>query len=278
MKEQLKNKACVYFHQGWTDIVMCMGLINYYASIYSEITIIIREDAKYMVDYYTKGLSNVIVLYITTDNGRFYGTIATNSTDINVQYYNNTILIPNDFDIMFHAEHDKFRKDNYQYKWYETSTRQNNKHFSELFYILYGIDFNNRIESFNVERDLELEEEQYNKFIIENGVDYIIYHDDEENDKHGTHHVSTKIDLNEKRDKTTCVNLNKISNVFFDYIKIIQNASEIHLVDSIWGCLLYQLDAKYNILNGKEVNLYCKRGHDDLFTKPITLNNWKLIK
>ena len=33
----------------------------------------------------------------------------------------------------------------------------------------------------------------------------------------------------------------------FDYIKIIENAQEIHLLDSVWGTLIYQLDAKYNL-------------------------------
>ena len=57
-----------------------------------------------------------------------------------------------------------------------------------------------------------------------------------------------------------------------------QNAQEIHLIDSVWACLFYQLDAKYNILNKKPVNVYCMRGHAEMFLQPITLTNWNIIQ
>jgi len=278
MKIQMKNKACVYFHQGWTDIIMCMALINHYKELYDEISVIIRSDAKELVDFYVKNLHTVKIIYIDTDNGRFYGQIDTNYNGNDINYMNNVVLIPKEYDIMFHAEHDRYRKDGYTNLWNQPFRHKPTNHFSEMFYVFYDIDFNTRISKFNIERDLLLEEKTYNKFIEQHGVDYVIYHDDNENSKHGSHHVSTSIEFNNKISDCSYVNLNKTSKIFFDYIKIFQKAKEIHLVDSIWGCLLYQLDAKYGILDGKEVNLYCKRGHENLFQFPIKLDNWKLIK
>jgi len=280
MNEQKKNtKACVYFHQGWTDIIMCLGLINYYKSIYQEIFVIIRSDAKILVDFYVRDLSGVHIIYIDTDNGRYYGFIDTNSDGESVEYDGTNIKVPNNFEIMFHAEHDRYRKDQYRGYWYQPeSNKKPTRHFSEMFYVFYDIDFSNRIDMFTINRDLKLEEDKYLDFIKINGSDYVIYHDDETNHTHGEHHVSTKIDFGNKLDGCSYVNINKASSMFFDYIKILQNAKEIHLVDSIWACLFYQLDAKYGILKDKTVNLYCKRGHENLFTNPVRLENWRIIK
>ena len=42
-----------------------------------------------------------------------------------------------------------------------------------------------------------------------------------------------------KNDDISYVNLNGITNIFFDYIKILENSIEIHLLDSVWGALVY---------------------------------------
>lgn len=274
----MKDKACIYFHQGWTDIAMCMGLINYYRTMYSSVNVIIRSDARALVDYYVRTLDNTEVTYIDTDSGRYYGQIRTNCTNSTVVYQDGIIKIPTEYAIMFHAEHDKYREDCYKGIWDQPYRHPTTKHFSEMFYVFYGIDFLNRITHFTVERDLVLEEEVYSNFVETNGRDYVLYHDDENNSQYGHHHVSTKLDFDRSNKHYSYVNLNRASNIFFDYIKVFQNAKEIHLVDSIWGCLLYQLDAKYNILQGKQVNLYCKRGHENLFKHPINLINWNLLK
>jgi len=280
MKIQMKNnKGCVYFHQGWTDIIMCMSLINYYKSRYETIYVLIRSDAKELIDYYVSGLENVFIVYLDTDNGRFYGGFNTFSDGNEVTYLNNIVNIPKDFDLLFHAEHDKYRKDEFKYYWYRPENQKKPaKHFSEMFYIFYDIDFQTRIDYFMVNRNLPLEDITYQRFIEKHGKDYVLYHDDENNHEHGSLHVSTKINFDTILENHTYVNLNKQSRVFFDFIKVIENAKEIHLVDSVWACLLYQLDAKYGIFKNKEINLYCKRGHENLFLYPARLENWKIIK
>lgn len=274
----MKDKACVYFHQGWTDIVMCMGLINYYRTLYSSVNVLIRSDARDLTEFYIRNLDNVQATYIDTDSGRYYGQIITNCNSTGVSYENGVVRIPTDHDIMFHAEHDKYREDAYKGIWDQPYRHPSTRHFSEMFYVFYNIDFLTRITHFTVERDLLLEEEVYTRFIETNGRDYVVYHDDENNSQYGEHHVSTKLDFDRSNQQYSYVNLNRASNIFFDYIKVFQNAKQIHLVDSIWGCLLYQLDARYGILQGKQVNLYCKRGHENLFKHPINLLNWNLIK
>ena len=269
------KKACVYFHQGWTDIIICMGLIDYYKSKYDEITVIIRSDAKNLINFYIKGKKGIKVTFINTDNGRFYGGIDNTFKGGKVEYVNNVINIPYNFDIQFHGEHDVYRNDILKGYWYLPNfIKKDAKHFSEMFYTYYNIDFIHRINSFNIIRDINMENTIYDDFVSKNGKEYVIYHDDENNHTHGSHHVSTKIEFENKLDDCNYVNLNKMSSTFFDFIKVFENAKEIHLVDSIWACLYYQLDCKYGILKNKKITLYCKRGHQDMFTYPIKLKNW----
>lgn len=273
------KKALVYFHQGWTDIIICMGLINHYDKLYDEITVLIRSEAKDIIDFYVKPLTGVKVIYLNTDNGRFYPKFET-IPDGEVIYEPNgvhgTIKVPNDFELMCHAEHDKFRNDSYRGYWYR-GNKKPTKHFSEAFYTYYDIDFNVRVDDFSIERDMVEEDKVYDSFIKENGDNYVVYHDDEANHQHGSHHVSTKITFENKIEGVSYVNLNKSSKNFFDHIKVLENAKEIHLVDSIWAAICYQLDARYGLFKDKKIKIYCKRGHQNLFTYPVKLVNWELI-
>ena len=52
---------------------------------------------------------------------------------------------------------------------------------------------------------------------------------------------------------------------------------EIHLLDSIWGAFIYQLDARYKLFQNKKIILYAKRNYQQMFDQPIKLNNWIII-
>lgn len=283
------KKACVYFHQGWTDIIMCLPLINYYSEIYDYVEVIIRDGAKQFVDFYTRKLNNVNIIYVKTDQGRFYGRIEKQNVS-SVTYIpsdqplnpmdHGAIQIPMDYEIMFHAEHDGYREDEYKHDWVRNwvhSPNSNIMHFSEAFYTNYNIDFMTRVEKFYLDRDIVLENIRYEEFIHKYGTEYVIYHDDENNHLRGGLHKSTKIEFDKILENTAYVNLNGISNILFDYIKILQNAKEIHLIDSIWGVLCYQLDAKYRLFADTTVRVHCKRNHYGLFNKPMQLKNWIII-
>lgn len=272
--------ACVYYHQGWTDIANCLGLVDFYKKTHDKIHVIQRNDSKDLFDYYIKNKSNIHPIYIKNDNGRYYGKIEIGNFEeiiYNDQENNHgTIYIPNSTNILFHAEHDIYRNDKYKYYWYRNDKKSTN-HFSESFYTFYDIDFNERINSFNVNFDFDEINKEYDQFLQKNSSEYILYHDDENNSQHGTHHVSTKIKFQKIYSNINYFNLNKKSKKFFSYLKIFQNAKEIHLIDSIWAALYYQIDAKYNFFKNKEIFLYPLRGHAAMFTYPIKLKNWNII-
>ena len=240
----LNKVGILYFHQGWTDIINCLSLIDYYYNLdYDKIYLLIRNDAKEIIDYYIENKKDKIIpLYVdkyNLDNYNFGKDID------NVK--SNKILL-------FHGGHDSARTDKYKNNYVKIPY-----FFVESFYSCYDIDYINRVECFNFKTDLELENITYNNFIEKYGTNYILHHE-----------------INEiiKDDNIVYVNLNGISNIFFDYIKVLENAIEIHLLDSVWGALIYLLDAKYRLFSNKKIYIYCKRNYTEMYTKPMKLDNW----
>ena len=241
----------LYFHQGWTDIINCLSLINYYSNTYEKIYLIMREDAKELVDFYKKNIRNLHIFYEKKNN------INENGIQFVINKYRDEYIDLQFCDFLAIGEHDTARKDIYQSKF-----RYIDNCFVKGLYESYNIPYMERINSFNISRNHELEKETYNKFVKTHGDKYILYHEVIENNN------IEKI-----------VNLNKISNIYFDYIKILENAIEIHLLDSSWAAICYLLDAKYNIFFNKNIPiyLYAKRGYSQMFSSPIKLDNWKFV-
>ena len=239
------KEGILYFHQGWTDIINCLSLINYYCNLYDKIYLIIRDDSKELVDFYIRSLNNVEVLYINKN-------ILDNSNIIDYLHNNQNNILDNDY--LFHGGHDYLRKDIYINKFINT-----NYSFVKAFFELYNISYITRINNFEFERNYELENSTYDKFIKIYSKNYILYHEI-------TEYNNSK--------NITSINLNASSNIFFDMIKVLENAIEIHLLDSVWGAFIYLLDAKYGLFKNKNIYLYPKRGYISMFHEPVKLDNW----
>jgi len=238
----------LYFHQGWTDIINCLSLINYYCNLYDIIYLIMRDDVKELINFYTKDIKNLNIFYEEKKN------IDENGIQFIINKYNNNDLQNSDF--LGIGGHDSIRKDSYN-----NSFRCIDNCFVKKFYCCYDIPYITRINDFKFIRDYELEENTYNNFINKYGNNYILYHEVIEN-----YYQNYPI-----------INLNGISNIFFDTIKILENAIEIHLLDSVWGAFIYLLDAKYRLFKNKKIILYAKRGYIKMFEEPIKLDNWIIL-
>ena len=252
------QNGILYFHQGWTDIINCLSLINYYCNLYNKIYLIIREDSKEIVDFYSKSINNIEILYIDKyilDNSNITNYIQN-------QYNINT----NELECLFHGHLDIYRNNIYKNIFY-LKFNPGQKCFVKCFYELYDISYNERVNSFNFERNFEIEEVKYKEFINKYGENYILHHEIDE--------VNKKIDMN----NNSIINLNGISNIFFDMIKVLENAKEIHLLDSVWGALIYLIDAKYNLFKNRNIQIYLypKRGYNKMFREPLLLENWIFV-
>lgn len=244
----INKTGYLYFHQGWADIINQLALIDYYSKKYNKIVLLMRDDAKQLIDFYIKNKPNIKPFYFKKDD----------------EIPQNIINDPYG-EILFHGVHDRYRKN-----FTKTCKNPNPEHFWENFYICYGIDYQTRINSFNIERDYELEEKQYKKFILNHGSDYILYHEDVISP------ISRDLKI-EKNSNFNYVSLNNCSEIFFDYIKILENAKKIELVDSVWATIVYHLDAKYGIFKNIPITITCLRNHNYMFLEPVKLKNWTLI-
>ena len=242
------TEGLLYFHQGWTDIVNCLALINYYCRLYDIIYLLIRSESRDLIDFYTRDIENLSIIYIKKEE------IDAIQPDEFRRTYKELDLTR--ADNLFIGGHDAHRTDTYRGKF--------GGFFVSGFYVSYDIPYITRISDFSFRRDTELENEVYDAFVKQHGTDYIVYHEVIEN-------YDKAIPI------VPFVNLDGISTRFLDMIKVLEHAREIHLLDSVWGALIYQLDAKYQLFKDKKVVLYAKRGYHPMFTDPFTLDNWTIV-
>lgn len=245
------NEYYFLSHQGWTDIINCLPIINYYSSKFELIYFIVRDDAKELINFYIKDLINVKVIYCNKEKVL---------DSINIKNYLRDVHNLYKGKFLFHGNHDIYRNDEFHQVF-----NKNKYYFVERFYILYNIPYSVRIDYFNFNRDEILEDNVYNDFINKYGKKYILHHEIYDN---SIHTIDNTISY---------INLAGITNTFFDFIKIIENSIELHLIDSVWAALIYMIDAKYKIFSNKKIYVYCRRHHYEMFLKPNNLKNWILI-
>lgn len=117
--------------------------------------------------------------------------------------------------------------------------------------------------------DKEKEDDCYQKIITKYGKDYVIIHEDNKR--------KLRIDKSKiNRKNLIIINLNNISKIFVDYIKVIKFAKEIHLIDSSWSVLVYLLSCNKHITTPVYLNesSAIKNGRDvGIYKNPIP-DNW----
>lgn len=244
----LNNQCVLLFHQGWTDIINSLGLITYYCKKYTKVVLLIRDDSKQLIDFYLRSCNNLDVMYMeksVLDNQMMIKFILDN-------------LITSEIKFSGIGCHDVYRDDKYS----GVFSKNNSMFFVESFYESYDIPYKFRIDMFEIHRNIELENKIYNEFISKHGDDYVLYHEVKDN------YLGIL--------KT--INLNQISGIYFDYIKVLKNAKEIHLLDSSWAAIIYLLDAKYKLFCHIKIVVYAKRNYQEMFIKPVKLDNWTIIK
>lgn len=253
------NKVGVLtFHQNYGDIFNCLGLISYYSKNYNKIILIVRNEIKLFIEKYVRDLdtTNIECHFCELDD---FLIRHNNKLKKLIQRYND---LHNGVDIFIHGNMDTLRTDKYK----NIFNKNKQLFFCEKFYRSYDIDYFNRINCFNFIRDTEKENELFDLYVKQHR--YIIIHEDPIRNK-----LIKKKDFVEN---IQIINLNGISNYFYDCIKLVINAEEIHLIDSCYANLLYLIDAKYGLFADKQINVYCIRGWDKYFSEPIKLQNWNI--
>jgi hypothetical protein len=254
----VNKQGLLYFHQGFTDIINQLSLIDYYSPMYENLTVIMREDASGYVDFYCRNKKNVGVLYTPLPN--IHSQSILQSLDLSK------------YDLLFHGYYDNLRRPDDKYRGAFIPAQGRTQHFVEAFFVGYDINYNVLFDCFNFERDLELEEKVYNNFINEHGENYVLVHESQER----------PISLQSEH---KIINIGSITPNMFEFIKVLQNAKEIHLIDSLWGRFCYLIDANSGVLQNVSVKIYPfiqkENRHEDRLggcvgTMPKELSNWTI--
>lgn len=237
----------LYTHQGWTDIVNCLALINYNAERYKRVYILVREDAKWLILFYIRGLRNVIPIFRPKHDLDFKHWSASVDPAIGSPA------------LEFIGHHDKHRQDPFVGAFSRTP-----EPFERGFYEAYGIPYSIRISKFKLNRAPEDEAKRFAQYA--KTEPYICVHGNREAGLIPP--VSTDLPI---------VDLHESSPAFFDMLKVLMHAKEIHLIDSVWAAICYHIDASEGLLSHVPISVYCYRGYSRMFTEPMRLPNWTIV-
>jgi hypothetical protein len=234
----------LYFHQGWEDILLCLPLINYHAARYRTLYVLARQDARNLLQFYVRGLPNVSCIFVPLEELNKLGAKAIGPLASKITHYE---LI---------GQLDSGRTDEFK-----NAHQKQAYSLDKLFYEPYGITTRQRLDAFAFYRDPIQEEVTYTRTVT--SEPYICVHDDPLSNKFAC--VDTSLPI---------VRLS--STMFFDMIRVLQHAKEIHLVDSTWATLCYLMDAKYGLFHQIPIHVYCFEGRESMFTDPVHVPNWTI--
>lgn len=248
------SNALLFFHQGWTDIINCLPLITWYSKRYKKLYVLMREDAWMLVQFYIRGTTNVVPIYVPK---QLLGEVSWRRL-VDIEHHKIT-----KFELIAHYDSD--RPDNDPYKGaYARRNALDDAPFERLFYEAYEIPYIERVNSFVLYRDPIAEEVAYTKLI--------------KREPYICTHTNPELQLYVKPEEgVDIVELNQSSPMFFDYIRILQHAKAIHVIDSVWAAVCYMIDAKYGLLETVPVYLYCHRDFHRMFTQPVHRPNWTIV-
>lgn len=226
-------KATIIHHQGFGDLFTSNALCNYYAEKYDELIVFVSDESrKKVVDYMYRHVTNIKCVI-----PRLHNIYNGKDGCINCHTPGNPNSCPRGgvckfIDYSDYNEYDNIKigcfSGNYE-AWDKllAVNRGNGISFSHTFYQHAGIDLKERVNKFSIYRDKQLENLNYKNIEYK---DYVVVHDDANR--------GMKINLDTDLD---IYNLNGVSEIMLDQIKILENAKEIHLIDSSYSVLVYFL-------------------------------------
>ncbi len=256
-----KENALVLFHQGFTDIFNCLGLLNILYDKYNLLYVLVREDAWKIFHFYIRGMPRVRPIYTSLENINNVGLPC-----VDVKRHKITKFeIIGQYEYCFrHYIPVRFPFSDFERQFLAPYKTRAPVTFERAFYEAYGIPYIERVNRFVLNRD-PIAEDVFFKRMVKHD-EYICTH----NNQKLKFFVYPKSDLPQ-------IELEYSTDMYFDAIQVLQKAKEIHAQDSSWAAFCYLIDAKYRLLSHVQIYVYCYRDFDRMFTEPIRLPNWNII-
>jgi len=231
-----KNELYIYHHLGLGDHITCHGIVRYYAEIFKKVNLFVKPNYFENVKYMYNDLKNLNLIPADDMTAIMY----LRASNIENVLYVGAVTI-NGYDA--------------------SRLTEENGNFEEQFYKMANVPFECKYTKFYINRDKNREMELFNSLDIKEG-EYIFTHTGG-----GSLKEENVINKNLKR-------ISPDTHAFFDWIYVIENAKEIHCMDSSYLCLIDCLNLNSNI---ELFNHRYIRGYPD-FIKVSSNKNWNVIK
>jgi len=234
----MKN-ILLYHHLGLGDHIICNGLVREYCKKYEQVAIFSKPHNYASVSFMFRDLPNLTVIQGDDKFARRF-------------------MLLNKFRLA------RPRYDYVKIVSHEFLERHQNSSFDKEFYKIAGIDFVKKWDSFFVKR--ERERELFNQ-VVQKG-DYIFVHED----------VPRGYIVNKKlirKDYAIFIPERKSTDNIFDYCTIIEEAKEVHVIDSSFLSLIDCLPYK-----NKAQKLYFHQyaRENNSYVIPTLKKKWNIIK
>jgi len=233
----MKSSIFIYHHLGLGDHIICNAIIRYYSQKYDYVYNFVKPQNFQNVYHMYRDLTNLKLITMNMSDIDFFIKVSPN---------NNYLIVGHQ-------------------KLHEILKTTNNKTFDEIFYEMARVPFEEKWNRFYFQRDLEKEKEAFNKIGIKENEEFIFVHDDKNNDR--------VIDENFINKDLKIIRPADYKDIrLFDFIHIIENAKEVHCMDSSFSCLIDTMQIKNDNLF---MHLYVRK---DNSPPPKFKLNWKIIK
>jgi hypothetical protein len=209
------NSIYIYHHLGMGDHILCNAIIRTYTEQYDKVYNFAKPRFANNVMYMYRDLSNVKIIPAEMVNVQTFMNFSPN----------------NNYLILGHTA-----------EYFEKFNNGIYKHFDEGFYIMANIPYSYKYDKFYLQRDLDSEKNTYYNILgLKDNEEYVFIHEDPDRNR-----LVKKEYINNKL-KTIRSSDYKNINIF-DFIYTIENAKEVHVMNSSFSCLIDTMQLKVNKL------------------------------
>ena len=272
------NKLAIIGHQGCGDLFSMNSIYNYYVNEFSEGLIFARDknlrnilegiyskksniqiEIPHLKDWHSE--SEETCIYCQQNGSvRCPSRLSTLCKIIDYEYYRS-----NNFNIIKLGAFNNYKK----WQIFLDNERMLFSSFSHAFYKYEKIELSQRIKLFQIYQDYE----SFSTLISITNSKYIVIHDDFKRGL-GISFLKTLKHFFKKKYR-----LNGVSNNMVDQIRILENAEEIHFIDSSYSVMIYFLSFHNEKIKNIPKYLHTLNREDrdiNIYLNPVPLN-WYFI-
>lgn len=255
----IKKNLLILSHQNINDIIYVSGYVKYLESseseLYEKIYLILNKNLEPIFNH----------LYSHTSIKAIF------ITDVVLNDDPQLIVETKLLDILLNAIPNSIFKYMGIYEVFENRTNYKNLlnsntfNFIDCFYITNYVPSDYKIEYFSYNPDIPKQELYYYDLVQAIGPKYDI--------------ICEPCNFTLIKSMNKFINLTNITTELFNFVKIIENADQIHISYCLIADIIYLLQHRYNLLQNKQIFFHQKSITNSLYKDDFYLNNtWTILE